>query len=1558
MVGTPFAGRNQIKTEELMGLFINTLPLRTDLSGNPTFRELLARGRRISLEAHAHQDIPFEKIVAELQLKRDSSRRAMYEVLFQLRNYPRHVGEIGDLVIDEYEPECVASLVDISLAIREEKDGLECRFDYSTDLFEAATIERMGKHFRRLLEGVVVDPSRRLSDLPILTEAERQQLLVEWNDTKRDYPKDKCIHELFEAQVERSPDAVAVVFEDKHLTYRELNQRANQLAHHLRKLGVGPEVLVGICMERSLEMVVGLLGILKAGGAYVPLDPTYPKERLAFMLEDTQAPVLLTQERLIGRLPEHKANTTCLGTDWEVSARESGENLVPNARPENLVYVIYTSGSTGRPKGVLIEHQQILNYVKGIRDRFNLEPGAASAMVQPLSFDSSQTVIFPSLISGGCLHVISEDKVSDPQGLSEYFCHFPIDLLKITPSHLAGLQTASHPERIMPRQLLVLGGEASRSHWVATLQGLAPNCTIVNHYGPTEATVAVLTYSVDKNRLPPGSSTLPLGRPLANTQIYLLDQNLQPVPIGVPGELHIGGDALARGYLNRPDLTAENFIPNPFSDKPGARLYKTGDLARYLPDGNIEFLGRMDYQVKIRGFRIELDEIEAVLGQHPAVRETVVIAREDTLGSRRLIAYIVPRPEHAPTIAGRQRYRLPNNLTVAHLNKSETDYLYSEIFERQAYLKHGITLNDEDCVFDVGANIGLFVLFVNQICKSPRVYAFEPNPIAFKILSANASLYGSEVKLLNYGLSNEIKTAPFTFFQGFSLLSGFYAHGETEKEVVKTFILNQRKAQLGDIAQLIEQADDILRERFVAQTFTGQLRTLSSVIEEEGIQCIDLLKINVEKSELDVLMGIKNEDWKRIKQIVLEVDVKENLDRIVPLLERQGYDYVVEQDVLLENTQLRYIYAIRPSLERMLIREQADGTHIRPLAVAVHRDSLLSIEELQGFLSQKLPTYMMPSSFVFLDALPLTPNGKVDRRALPAPDQITPGLTVSTDAPRTPVEEVLAGIWAEVLKLGRVGVHDNFFDLGGDSILSIQIVARANQAGLRLTPKQLFQNQTIAELAAVAGTTPVIQTEQGLVTGQVPLTPIQRWFFEQNLGDHHHWNMAMLLEVRQALDPILLEQAVQRLLLHHDALRLRFTRLASGWQQVNAGPDETVPLLRVDLSALSEKEQGLAIEAAAAKMQASLNLSEGPLLRVALFDLGPHELGRLLIVIHHLAVDGVSWRILLEDLWTTYKHLSGDQVIKLPAKTTSFKQWAEALTGYARSRTLPQELAYWLAQPRTRISRLPADYPRGATTVASLRTVSVSLSVEETHTLLHTVLASYHAQINDVLLTALLLAFTEWTGEHSLLVDLEGHGREAVIEEVDLSRTVGCFTTIFPVLLQLGEFSDPEEALRTVKEQLRRVPNQGIGYGLLRYLSEESEIAEKLQARPNAEVIFNYLGQFDQILPAASFFQLAREFIGPTRSLRQTIYLIQVTSFVAQGQFQMRWVYSEGIHRHATIEDLAGRFVRGLQSLITRGRLAKAGAYTPSDFPEAGLSQRELDNLIAKLSQSAERESP
>jgi amino acid adenylation domain-containing protein len=642
LVGTPIANRNRNEIESLIGFFVNTLVLRTNFADNPSFENLLAQVRETTLQAYEHQDVPFEQVVEALQPQRSLSHSPLFQVMFVLQNVPMTEFELPGVTLTQLDGDSTIAKFDLTLSMSETDRGLVGEWEYNTDLFDGSTIERMTAHFQNLLSAIVANPAVTVGELALLSAAERHQLLVEWNDTAFEYPTDKCIHQLFESQVEKTPDAVAVVFEDQQLTYRELNQRANQLAHYLQTLGVRPEVLVGICVERSLEMVVGLLGILKAGGAYVPLDPHYPQERLSYMLEDAQVSVILTQQHLLEKLQQHQTQLVYLDTDWRLISQLNQDHPLTAIQTTNLAYVIYTSGSTGQPKGVMVAHQGLLNLVFWHQQTFKITSLDKATQLAGTGFDAAVWELWPYLTAGASIYLVKPELLTSPINLRDWLISQKITMSFVpTPvaQELLSLEWAT--ESIALRYILT-GGDKLHQYPSVSIP-----FQVVNNYGPTENTVVTtsgLVVAQEQNQISPT-----IGQPIANTQVYILDQQLQPVPVGVPGELHIGGAGLARGYLNRPELTQEKFIPNPFKETQGSRLYKTGDLARYLPDGNIEYLGRIDNQVKIRGFRIELGEVEAVLTQHPVVRETVVIARENSAGDKQLVAYLVPHQEPAPT---------------------------------------------------------------------------------------------------------------------------------------------------------------------------------------------------------------------------------------------------------------------------------------------------------------------------------------------------------------------------------------------------------------------------------------------------------------------------------------------------------------------------------------------------------------------------------------------------------------------------------------------------------------------------------------------------------------------------------------------------------------------------------------------------------------------------------------------------------------------------------------------------------------------------------------------
>jgi amino acid adenylation domain-containing protein len=765
VIGSPVANRNRGEIEGLIGFFVNTLALRADVSGDPPFRVLLGRVREAALGAYAHQDLPFEKLVEELQPRRDRSRSPLFQVLLALQNAPMPPLRLGDLALEPLELPGVSSKFDLSIYWTEAGGRLQGYLEHNLDLFDPPTVERFAAHYVRLLEGAAADPERRVCDLPLLGADERHRLLVEWNQTASEYPREACVHELVAAQAGRTPEAPAVVFEEAALRFAELEARSSQLARHLEALGAGPGMLMGVCVERSIEMVVAVLGILKSGAAYVPLDPSYPAERLAFVVEDSQAEVVLTQSGLAQALPV-RAGTRLVCLDAEadaIAARETGP-LPARATASDLAYVIYTSGSTGRPKGVAVPHRALVNFLTSVRTAPGLTAEDTLLALTALSFDIAGLEIFLPLIVGARLAVAGAALASDGTRLARRLREGDVTVMQATPSTWRMLVGAGWEGS--PRLRALCGGEALPRELANRLA--QSHESLWNLYGPTETTIWSAL-----GRVEAGEGPVTIGRPLANTRLYVLDPRGEPAPIGVPGELSIGGDGLARGYHRRADLTAERFVPDPFGASAADRLYRTGDLARVLPSGEIEVLGRLDDQVKVRGFRIELGEVEGALVQHPSVREAVVAVHEDAQGGARLVAYFVPDADLVPTPG-----------------------------------------------------------------------------------------------------------------------------------------------------------------------------------------------------------------------------------------------------------------------------------------------------ELRAFLGRTLPASMLPSTFVALEALPLTPNRKVDRRALPAPSQSRPDLGHAFEPPRTPTEQALAEIYSQVLGIDRVGIHDSFFDLGGASIQSVEVSARAGEAGLSLAPEQIFEYPTVAELAA------------------------------------------------------------------------------------------------------------------------------------------------------------------------------------------------------------------------------------------------------------------------------------------------------------------------------------------------------------------------------------------------------------------------------------------------------------------------------------------------------------
>jgi amino acid adenylation domain-containing protein/non-ribosomal peptide synthase protein (TIGR01720 family) len=1258
VTGTAIAGRTSAEFEQVVGPFINTLVLRTRFPKNAAFREIVHSVRDAALEAYANQDVPFERLVDELQAERDLSRNPLCQVIFALQNVPAPDAQLGGLTLGFVPIERTTAALDMDWMVYPTPEGLYGTVRYSTDLFDAATVERMARHYERLLESAVAAPATPVAALSLLDDRERRLVTIEWNDTARAYPQQSSIAELFEQQVRRRPAAIAISGDTESLTYAELNERANRLAHYLIRCGIGPDKLVGVFHERSVDAIVALVAIVKAGGAYLPLDPAYPEERLSLMLGDARPGVVLTRRGLIGRLPNFPGRVVALDDARELLGQEDSSNPARHSTPDNLAYVTYTSGSTGIPKGVEVLQRGVTRLLFGI-DYVRIAEDDCFLQLASISFDASTFEVWGALLHGARLAVL-EESVPTPEVLGEALQRHGVSIMWLTASFFNAIVDA-RPDVLSSLRHLLIGGEALSVAHVRRAQAALPGTQIINGYGPTESTTFTCCYPIPP--LPDqGVASIPIGRPIANTTVYVLDTTGRPSPAGVPGELYIGGDGLARGYLNHPALTAERFITDPFSAKPGARLYRTGDIVRFLADGLIQFLGRNDDQVKIRGFRVEPGEVEQVLREHAGVREAAVIVQEQSPTSRRLVAYV----------------------TAA--------------------------------------------------------------------------------------------------------------------------------------------------------------------------------------------------------------------------------------------------------------------------AVPARADFL---DDVKQFAQRKLPSHMVPAAFVGLDALPLTPHGKLDRRALPDPEPMRRDESGAA-RPGTAVERTLAEVWARVLRLEQVGTNEDFFELGGDSILSLQVVAGAREQGLKITPRQIFECPTVAELARVAEIRETARRAPDVAgpaveSGDVPLTPVQRWFFDLAPEHPEHFNHAVMLRVRQRLDLARLRDAVARVIARHDALRLRFERSGGGqWRQWHG--DAGVPEIAVfDLSLAAPHEHAAEIERHASALQASFDLARGPIVGLAMFDLGAAGT-RLLVAVHHLAIDVVSWGVVLGDLQDAYEQLGRGEAVSFSGPSTTFGTWSQVLRAHAE--TARPEAAFWGSLCDAPVVPCPVDGPGGDNVFATERTVDARLDADATHALLHDVPRKYGMRIHEVLLAALAGTFAEWTKNPALLVDVEGHGREAISDEADLTRSVGWFTTIYPVLLDLARTSTIDDRLKRVKEQLRRTPNNGIGYGVLRYLSADPAVRRPLEAVPTPDVAFNYLGQVDGTF-AGGLFAPAAEPTGPVQAAgNPRAHVFEVSARVLGGQLHVAWHYSEALHHASTVERLTRRFLDLVRDVVAHCRAAEAAALTPSDFPEANVSQDDLDRLLARIGEA------
>ena len=1277
VVGTPVACRRHSDLQHIMGMLVNTLALRNYPSAHLTFIEFLRQVRDNTLAAFENQDYLFEDLVERVTVQRDVSRNPIFDTMFAMQNFGTQYGEnmqfeINGLSIKFYEFENNISIFDLSLTVLELENGLTFVFEYCTKLFQPETIDRFIGFFKNIVSSISASPGQRISQIRMISEAEKNRVLYEFNDTEARYPRDKTTHALFKEQAERSPDIIAVIGPSErkyrthrtyrtYISYRELNEKSNQSAYVLIEKGVGPDTIVGIMIERSVEMIIGILAILKAGAAYLPLDPEYPEERIKYMLKDSGVEILLkdndfTPEAFNNR-PKGTPSFGIWNLEFGISPRKGGQ----------LVYLLYTSGSTGRPKGVMVEHHNVVRLVKHA-NIIHFHQKQRLLMTGSIVFDVTTFEIWGPLLNGLALYLADNEMILELKQLRDTVVKQNISVLHLIPQLFNQVLTY-FPETFASLEYFLVGGDLVRPESVNRLRKQYPHIKIIHCYGPTENTTFSTVLRVDKDY----QERIPIGKPIGNSIVYILDNHGQLQPIGVAGELCTGGNGVARGYLNNPQLTLEKFDQDFFRKYRSYKsyrtyiIYKTGDLARWLPDGNIELLGRIDTQIKIKGIRIEPGEIQNHLLNHEKIKEAVVTTREN--GDIYLCAYIVAE--------------------------------------------------------------------------------------------------------------------------------------EMPKEV-----------------------------------------------------------------------------------------------------------------------------------------------------------------ELRQYLSTNFPGYMIPRYFIRVEKLPLTPSGKIDRLALPEPK-----ITMEDDysPPRNEIERMLVETWESVLGRSPIGITDNFFAVGGDSIKCIQVAARISKSGYRVEIKDIFRSQSIAQLATQVKKKARIP-DQAAITGEVPLTPIQVQFLGNDLTGKHHFNHGVMLYCEKGFDEAVVQKVFTKIVLHHDALRMVYqTSREEGTilQQCRGGEGKLFDFEVFDFKATPsnlstvkgtplkrEAHVEEEIQKEANRIHASIDLTKGPLVKLGLFKTvnGDH----LLLVIHHLVIDGVSWRILLEDFILGYRQGEQGKEVKFQEKSDSFKYWAEQLQEYAAGSSGMQqkELEYWQAVEKEAQQMTPLlfdlEIPLDKKKIKYIDTLDITLDAGETKNLLERVNWAYNTEINDILLTGLGLAVHYWCGKNKVLVQLEGHGREPFVHDIDVSRTIGWFTGQYPVILDLNQLKDFSYLVQSIKENLRRVPNKGMGYGIFRYLTtgtKKNRVALKL----DPEISFNYLGQLGQEIDAG-FIQFSRlnsgKNINPELSHKHNLEII---GMILEGKLSITFAYNRYQYEKSAVEDLALNYKSLLLRIIQHCCQQKQRQLTPSDLGYPYITLEEFAKITGHI---------
>jgi amino acid adenylation domain-containing protein/non-ribosomal peptide synthase protein (TIGR01720 family) len=1613
--------------------FINTVMiLRNQLQTIKTFKDLLKQVRETLVEAAEHVNYPLETLLYKLNLPVSQDSFPLFDVAILLKNIHdrRYLHQIR---------------LNMIFSFCRQEHRITGELKYNSSLYEKSTVQGITTHLVHMLERLAFNVDVPLSEIDVLSEEEKHRLIYEFNGIEKDIPAGKTLHGLFEEQAEKTGDKIAQISRGARpmangrtdetpisITYRELNEYSNQLAWQLKEKGVKPGAIAALMMEPSIEMVAAILAVLKGGGAYLPIDPGYPEERKHYMVNDSRARVLVTTRNLaqeVGKLrnrEDEKKEIICLdgckrpGPGEAFSEKRHAPCSMPHANHASvsLAYVIYTSGTTGRPKGTAVEHRGVVNMLLCRKDLYRMGGKDVALNLFSYSFDGFITSCFTPLVSGAAVVLFSESGVKDITEITTVVKAHRVTHMICVPQLFKTIVQYMTPGELSTLKVATLAGDSIPAGLLDAAREKNKAMEIVNEYGVTEGSVMSTIYRHQERE-----ERISIGRPIWNTRIYILSKRGALQPVGVPGELSISGVCLARGYLNNPELTNEKFDQD-FQDyqddqdekkqgidkNPSTSLYRTGDRARWLPDGNIEFLGRMDQQVKVRGFRIEPGEIENRLVTHPRIKESVVIARKNKHRDRYLCAYYVEDenqpPELWPSVAEffvydellyyamthderrNQHYKaavnqLVKDKVVVEVGTGQDAILTKFCVEAGARKVYAIELMEssyekaresirqaglEDRVHLVHGDATRVELPEKaDVCVSEIVGSIGGSEGAAVILN-NARRFLKESGIM-IPLKSVTKIAAVSLPDAlhvnpqFTRIPADYTQ-KIFRHLGYPFDLRICIKNLPGTAVISN--DDVFENLdFTAPVPEEAVNPINLVINRNTRLDGFLLWLNlhtIEGEVIDILeheycwlpvfvplfypgIDVSADDRIQGECIRTLCENKVNPDfSIKGVLKRDGHeDVVFEYD--LPHFEKRYK---SHSFYQKLFNAESTGVP------TFDSDTPLNPRALSEYLGEELPVFMIPTHFIPMDRIPLTTNGKVDRQALPEPDE---GLTGDDyTPPRDEVEKNLVEIWQDVLGIEKIGITDNFFMIGGDSIKAIQIAARLKKYQMDLKIDDLFLNPTIMELAAHVKKTKGI-AHQGTIEGDIPLTPIQHWFFQKNFTNKNHLNHSVILYNKNGFEENFIETIFEKLVQHHDVLRMVYTIEDEKMVQRNRGMEGK--LFDFEIFNFEDKSNiETRIEKEADRIQQSIDLEKGPLVKVGLFKTADGN--HLLIVIHHLVVDGVSWRILLEDFSTAYCQLEKGEEIQLPTKTESFKHWSEALSRYAstmvgeESREFRQQLEYWKEIETTPVDPLPQDREVTADKKKTkyAKTVSLELNREETETLLKKVNYAYNTEINDILLTTLGLALKDWSGHQKVLINLEGHGRGSIINGVDISRTVGWFTSQFPLLLDMGKFDHLPEQIIHVKETLRQVPNKGIGYGILRYLVPE-KAREGVYFSHQPEVCFNYLGQFLQETlhkNNGGVFSVSRMKMGNLISPEsEMIYVLDVRGMIVEGKLKLSFVYNGYQYRSAVIEDLRDGCKQYLMDIIDHCTKKEVTQQTVSDFTASDFDEQEMEDLFDEL---------